>query len=64
MVSLFTISSCDSNLDLMPTNDLTPEVLYRTPAGYKQSLAKLYGTMALTGNAGPAVCRCVLSGFG
>lgn len=54
MVSLFTISSCDSNLDLMPTNDLTPEVLYRTPAGYKQSLAKLYGTMALTGNAGPA----------
>jgi len=54
MVSLFTISSCDSNLDLMPTNDLTPEVLYSTPAGYKSSLAKLYGTMALTGNSGPA----------
>ena len=54
MVSLVALSSCDKNLDLMPVNDLTPEVLYSTPAGYKQSLAKLYGTMALTGNSGPA----------
>lgn len=54
LATLFALSSCDSNLDLMPTNDLTPEVLYSKPEGYKQSLAKIYGTMALTGNSGPA----------
>lgn len=46
--------SCDKNLDLFPTNDVTPEVVYSTPLGYKQSLTKIYGTMALTGNSGPA----------
>ncbi len=46
--------SCDKNLDLFPTNDVTPEVVYSTADGYRQSLAKIYGTMALTGNAGPA----------
>jgi hypothetical protein len=50
----FSLVSCDKNLDLYPTNDVTPEVVYSTPEGYKQSLAKIYGTMALTGNQGPA----------
>jgi hypothetical protein len=45
---------CTKKLDLVPTNDITSETVYSTPAGYKQSLSKVYGAMALTGNAGPA----------
>lgn len=50
----FLVSSCSKNLDLEPINEVTSEVVYSTPLGYKQSLAKIYGTMALTGNAGGA----------
>ena len=46
--------SCAKKLDLYPTNDLTPEKAYSTPAGYKAVLAKIYGTLAITGNTGPA----------
>ena len=50
----FTISSCAKKLDLFPVNDLTPEKAYSTAAGYKKVLAKIYGTLAITGNQGPA----------
>lgn len=46
--------SCAKKLDLYPTNDLTPEKAFSTPAGYKAVLAKIYGTLAITGNQGPA----------
>ena len=46
--------SCKKSLDLFPQNDVTSEVVYATALGYKQSLAKIYGSMALTGNQGPA----------
>ncbi len=49
---LFT--SCTKKLDLLPTNDITAEQVYSTAAGYKQALAKVYGSMALTGNQGPS----------
>ncbi|HOZ76839.1 MAG TPA: RagB/SusD family nutrient uptake outer membrane protein [Ferruginibacter sp.] len=48
------VSSCAKKLDLFPQNDLTPEKAYSTAAGYKSVLAKIYGTMATSGNAGPA----------
>jgi hypothetical protein len=48
------LPSCTKKLDLYPQNDVTSEVVYATPAGYLQSLAKIYGSMALTGNSGPA----------
>lgn len=47
-------SSCAKKLDLYPTNDLTPEKAFSTAAGYKSVLAKIYGTLSITGNAGPA----------
>jgi hypothetical protein len=47
-------SSCAKKLDLFPQNDFTPEKAYSTPAGYKAVLAKIYGTMATSGNTGPA----------
>ena len=53
MISLI-ISSCAKKLDLIPVNDLTPVTTYSTAAGYKSVLAKIYGTLAITGNSGPA----------
>ncbi|WP_132222704.1 RagB/SusD family nutrient uptake outer membrane protein [Albibacterium bauzanense] len=49
-----TAASCTDKLDLLPTNDVTADIVYSTPEGYKQALAKVYGAYALTGNTGPA----------
>ena len=46
--------SCKKQLDLLPVNDITSEQVYSTPLGYKQAMAKVYGSFATTGNAGPA----------
>lgn len=46
--------SCEKKLDIVPANTLNAEVVYSTPAGYKNSLAKVYAAFALTGNSGPA----------
>ncbi len=51
---LVIIQSCSKKLDLTPTNDVTSETVFSTPLGYKQVLAKVYGSFALTGNQGPA----------
>lgn len=48
------LTSCFKKLDQFPTNDLTPQDVYSTPAGYKAAFAKVYGAFALTGNQGPA----------
>jgi hypothetical protein len=47
-------TSCAKKLDLFPQNDLTSATTYSTAAGYKSVLAKVYGGLATTGNAGPA----------
>jgi starch-binding outer membrane protein, SusD/RagB family len=46
------ISSCAKRLDLTPDNSLVTDKVYASAAGYKSVLAKLYGTLALTGNQG------------
>ena len=51
---IFALASCAKKLDLFPVNDLTPEKTFSTAAGYKSVLAKIYGTLAITGNSGPA----------
>lgn len=51
--AVFMLASCTKKLDLLPQNDITSEQVYKTPAGYKQALAKVYGSFALTGNSGP-----------
>lgn len=50
----FVMSACEKKLDLKPTNDLLPEDVFKSAAGYKGAFAKIYGALALTGNAGPA----------
>ncbi|MBL7743231.1 MAG: RagB/SusD family nutrient uptake outer membrane protein [Chitinophagaceae bacterium] len=54
LVALLALSSCLKHPNELPTNDVTSETVYATPAGYKQVLAKVYGSFALTGNSGPA----------
>jgi len=53
-IAIIVATSCSKKLDLFPQNDLTPEKTYSTAAGYKSVLAKIYGTLAITGNQGPA----------
>jgi starch-binding outer membrane protein, SusD/RagB family len=54
LIGLAAIQSCTKYPGLKPTNDVTSETVYATPAGYKQVLGKVYGSFALTGNQGPA----------
>ncbi|WP_207497048.1 RagB/SusD family nutrient uptake outer membrane protein [Aridibaculum aurantiacum] len=46
--------ACHKDLDRFPPNDVTSAQVYGTEGGYLQVLSKVYGSMALTGNAGPA----------
>ncbi|GAB4093170.1 RagB/SusD family nutrient uptake outer membrane protein [Flaviaesturariibacter terrae] len=52
--AVLAFSSCAKKLDVFPENAFTQEQAYGTAAGYKSVLAKVYGAMALSGNAGPA----------
>lgn len=54
VVAMCAVTSCAKKLDLFPVNDLTPEKTYGSAEGYKSVLAKIYGGLAITGNAGPA----------
>lgn len=45
-------ASCTDDLNLSPTNSITADIAYKSPADYKQVLAKVYGSFALAGNAG------------
>lgn len=54
VATLLMLSSCAKKLDLFPVNDLTPEKTFSTAAGYKSVLAKIYGTLSITGNTGPS----------
>lgn len=52
LVVIVTMPACTKKLDLSPTNDVTAAIVYSSPLGYKQALAKVYGAFALTGNSG------------
>lgn len=45
-------SSCHKDLNLTPVNDITADVVYNSPEGYKQAFAKVYASYALTGGQG------------
>lgn len=52
LATFLLVAGCTKKLDLLPTNDITADRVYKDAAGYKQALAKLYGAFALTGNQG------------
>ncbi|WP_448702083.1 RagB/SusD family nutrient uptake outer membrane protein [Mucilaginibacter sp. AW1-3] len=45
-------ASCTKDLNRAPINTTTAAVAYSTPLGYKQGLAKVYGSFATTGSGG------------
>ena len=52
-ILLVSLNSCKKEaFNLTPTNDVTATTVYATPAGYKNSLVKLYATYALTSPQG------------
>lgn len=46
------LSACTKDLDRQPLNANTSELQYSTPAGYKQVLAKVYGSYSLVSSTG------------
>lgn len=52
LVLVLGLASC-KKWDIKPEVDVTSETVYANVAGYKQVLAKVYGSFALTGNSGP-----------
>jgi hypothetical protein len=54
LAATIALTSCTKDLDRVPEQAFTSEVLFKTEAGYRSALAKIYGGLALTGNSGPA----------
>jgi len=52
--ALVVFTGCHKDLDKLPPNTETSAGLYTSESGYLSVLAKVYGSMALTGNIGPA----------
>ncbi|MCL2416396.1 MAG: RagB/SusD family nutrient uptake outer membrane protein [Bacteroidales bacterium] len=52
MVFIFT--SCLNDLDRFPINDITGDDVYTDVMGFRMALARVYGTLTLTGQQGPA----------
>jgi hypothetical protein len=52
VIVLSIVCSCSQDLNLTPTNDITADVAYDSPEGYKNALAKVYGSFALTSGRG------------
>ena len=44
------LQACSKKLDLFPTNATTSETVFTTATGYRQALAKVYASMAVTGS--------------
>ena len=53
-IAIAGFSSCSKDLNLSPQNAQLPSQVYSTPAGYKSVLAKIYGTLSIGGDQGPA----------
>ena len=53
-LAIFAFSSCSKDLNLSPQNAQLPTTVYSTPAGYLGVLAKIYGTLSIGGDQGPA----------
>lgn len=50
LLTTFATTSCLDDLNRFPTNDTTSETVYSTFLGYKQVMAKVYGSYSQVGN--------------
>lgn len=52
LLAIVSLSACSGKLDLKPVNSNIADIQYGTPAGYKQVLAKVYGSYSLVSSSG------------
>src|SRR6201996_9388195 len=57
------LSSCTKNLNREPANTNTADIQYATAAGYKEVLAKVYGSYALISSTGPCASDISVAGI-
>lgn len=57
------LASCTKDLNRQPLNSNTSITQYSTPAGYKQALAKVYGSYSLVSSAGTGVSDVNVAGI-
>ena len=57
------LSSCTKDLNREPSNTNTASIQYSTPAGYKQVLAKVYGSYSLVSSQGTGVSDVNIAGI-
>ena len=53
LVVMVLLAGCTKDLNRYPSNTTTASQVYSTAAGYKEALAKVYGSFALTSSTGP-----------
>lgn len=63
MLVASTMASCTKKLDRNPANTNTADLQYATAAGYKQVLAKVYGSYALISSSGTGASDISVSGI-
>lgn len=52
LLAMVSFTACSKKLDLKPVNSNIADIQYSTPAGYKQVLAKVYGSYSLVSSSG------------
>src|ERR1700743_1435485 len=57
------LASCTKNLNREPSNTNTADLQYATRAGYKQVLAKVYGSYSLVSSAGTGASDVNIAGI-
>src|SRR5258708_1408673 len=63
LLVLVTVTSCTKNLNREPSNTNTADLQYSTAAGYKQVLAKVYGSYSLVSSQGTGVSDVNIAGI-
>jgi hypothetical protein len=63
-LTLIFFSACNKDLDRSPLNSNTSETQYSTAAGYKQVLAKVYGSYSLISSFGTGTSDVVIPALG
>jgi hypothetical protein len=61
--SVLSFSSCKKDLDLSPANTITAAEQYSTASGYKNALAKVYGSYSLVSSNGTGVSDINVAGI-
>ena len=63
LIAAIAFSACTKNLDRLPLNANTADDQYRTVAGYKQVLAKVYGSYSLVSSSGTGASDLNIAGI-